>query len=152
MLPTKKITIAFLLFIGFAVSAFRSDNAVTVPTDDFATVIIYRGGQLFGATKNYVIFANGERICELSNNKYIEHRVKPGHISYMANETGINLFKKETGFALDTEAGKKYYIQCTVKTSFTRSRMELSEVTENTAKRDMEKLTVDNCQERMNKN
>ena len=152
MFLTRKTATALLLVIGFAVSAFRSDNAMPGPTDDFATVYIYRSGQFMGSTMNFALFANEVKICELSNNKYIEHRVKPGHIVYMANETGINLFKKETGFALDVEAGKKYYIQCTVKSSLTRRRMELSEVTENTAKRDMAKLTIDKCQERLEAN
>lgn len=132
-------------------SAFRSDSIRTNSTADFATVYIYRGGQFFGSGLNYAIFVNGERICKLSNNKYIEYKAKPGKLSLTAQRGGIEVFKRETELELDTEAGKKYYVKGEVKSSVMRTRLELSEVTENTAKRDMNGMTVDNCQETLNK-
>ncbi|MBD2756447.1 DUF2846 domain-containing protein [Spirosoma validum] len=131
-------------------SAFRSDSINENPTADFATVYIYRGGQFFGSGLNYAIYANGEKICKLSNNRYIEYKVKPGTLSLTARNGGIEVFKKETGIDLEIEAGKKYYVRGDLKTSITRSRLEMSEVTENTAKRDMNGMTVDNCQEALN--
>ena len=114
--------------------------------DDTATVYIYRGGQFMGALANYAVYVNGEKICKLSNERYIEYHAKPGTLNFMAKNGGIEVFKKETGLELPVEAGHKYYVRGDIKTSFTRARMELSEVTESTAKRDMAKLTVDNCQ------
>ncbi|GAB3799258.1 hypothetical protein GCM10028819_22190 [Spirosoma humi] len=119
----------------------------TASTDDFATVYIYRGGQFFGSALNYAIFANEVMICKLSNNRYIEYKAKPGKLSLTAHRGGVELFKKETGLDLNVEAGKKYYVKSDQKSSITRTRLELSEVTENTANRDMKDMTVDACQE-----
>ena len=125
-------------------SAFRPAPAAA---DDTATVCIYRGGQFMGALANYAVDINGQKICKLSNERYIEYKAKPGTLNIMAKNGGVEVFKKETGLELAVEAGHKYYVRGDIKTSITRARMELSEVTENTAKRDMAKLTPDNCQQ-----
>jgi hypothetical protein len=134
---------AVMLMAAFS-SAFRPAPAAD---DDMATVCIYRGGQFMGAMANYAVYVNGEKICKLSNERYIEYKAKPGKLDIMAKNGGMEVFKKETGLELNVEAGHKYYVRGDIKTSFTRARMELSEVTENTAKRDMAKLTPDNCQQ-----
>lgn len=136
--------LATLLAAGalLALTAFRS----APPADDYATVYIYRGGQFMGSLANYSVFINGQRICKLSNERYIEYHAKPGTLAISAKNGGVEVFKKETELELPVEAGRKYYVRGDIKSSLTRMRMELSEVTENTAKRDMTKLTVDNCQ------
>lgn len=140
------------LFVGLLIlfSAFRSDSIGTNPSADFATVFVYRGGQFFGATLNYSIYANGQKICKLSNNRYLEYKAKPGKLALTAQRGGLEVFKRETGVDLDVEAGKTYYIRGDQKSSVTRTRLEMSEVTENTAKRDMKDMTVDLCQEAAN--
>ncbi|GAB2584730.1 DUF2846 domain-containing protein [Spirosoma areae] len=143
----KKTTYLFALCLFLLSTAFRSDLPGTRVHADFATVYIYRGGQFFGSGLNYAIFANGERICKLSNNRYIEYKAKPGKLSLTAHRGGVEIFKKETGLDMDVEAGKKYYVKGDQKSSITRTRLELSEVTESTAKRDMTGMTVDACQE-----
>ena len=125
-------------------SAFRPAPSAD---DTMATVYIYRGGQFMGALANYAVYVNGEKICKLSNERYIEYQAKPGTLTLMAKNGGVEVFKKETGLDLTVEAGRKYYVRGDIKASITRARMELSEVTENTAKRDMVKLTADNCQQ-----
>ncbi|HEX8329407.1 MAG TPA: DUF2846 domain-containing protein [Hymenobacter sp.] len=121
------------------------------PAEETATIYIYRGGQFMGALANYAVYVNDQKICKLSNERYIEYQAKPGKLNIMAKNGGVEVFKKETGLELTVEAGRKYYVRGDIKTSFTRARMELSEVTENTAKRDMEKLTADNCQQAASK-
>lgn len=116
------------------------------PADGTATIYIYRGGQFMGALANYAVYVNGQKICKLSNERYIEYQAQPGTLSLMAKNGGVEVFKKETGLELPVEAGHKYYVRGDIKTSFTRARMELSEVTESTAKRDMAKLSPDKCQ------
>ncbi|NEU69053.1 DUF2846 domain-containing protein [Spirosoma agri] len=147
----KRLSLFFLLCLGLITSAFRSDKKSVDRADDFATVYVYRGGQFFGSTLNYSIYVNGEKICKLSNNKYIEYKAKPGKLSITAQRGGIEVFKRETALELDAEAGKKYYVKGDVKSSITRTRLDMSEVTENTAKRDMNGMTIDNCQEALNK-
>ncbi|WP_461065109.1 DUF2846 domain-containing protein [Spirosoma horti] len=145
----KTVSLVMLLCLSMLGSAFRTDSMQknTTSTDDFATVYIYRGGQFFGSALNYAIFANEEMICKLSNNRYIEYKAKPGKLSLTAHRGGVEIFKKETGLDLNVEAGKKYYVKGDQKSSITRTRLELSEVTENTANRDMKEMTVDVCQE-----
>lgn len=143
----KSSIIVCSICLGLLSMAFRSDSPTFRKPADEATVYIYRGGQFFAAAINYSIYANGEKICKLSNNKYIEYSAKPGKLSLTALRGGVEVFKRETGIDLDVEAGKKYYVKGEVKSSIMRTRLELSEVTENTAKRDMNGLTVDNCQE-----
>ena len=147
----KKHQIFLAVCLCTSLAAFRSDN--TLPTrwaDDVATLIIYRGGQAFGLGMNYSIFVNGQKICKLSNNRYIEYKAKPGKIALTAKRGGVEVFKRETGLDLDAKAGTTYYVQGDVKSSLTRTRLELSEVTESTAKRDMKDMGVDNCQESLN--
>lgn len=146
----KKISLLVLVCLGLLTSAFRSDSISIGETADFATVYIYRGGQFFGSAINYSIFANGEKICKLSNNRYIEYKAKPGKLSLTALRGGIEVFKRETGLDLEVENGKKYYVRGDQKSSITRTRLELSEVTESTAKRDMTSMSLDNCQETAN--
>jgi len=143
----KTFVCGFLGMLLLTATAFRSDSRSVPAGADYATVIIYRGGQAFALGLNYSIFANGEKICKLSNNRYIEYKAKPGKLSLTAQRGGIEVFKRETGIDLDVEAGKKYFVQGDVKSSLMRTRLELSEVTENTAKRNMADMTVDNCQE-----
>ena len=137
------IRLSAVVLLAALFSAFR----LVPPTDGMATVCIYRGGQFMGALSNYAVYINGEKICKLSNERYIEYQAKPGTLNIMAKNGGVEMFKKETGLELTVEAGHKYYVRGDIKASITRARMELSEVTENTAKRDMAKLTVDNCQQ-----
>ena len=145
----KTVAILILLCSSILGAAFRTDSIQNDSTsaDDFATVYIYRGGQFFGSALNYAIFANEEMVCKLSNNRYIEYKAKPGKLSLTAHRGGVEIFKKETGLDLTVEAGKKYYVKGDQKSSITRTRLELSEVTENTANRDMKDMTVDACQE-----
>lgn len=148
----NKLTHGYLLLVVVLLTAFRTDNGrVTKLKADSATLYVYRGGQFFAAGINYVIQVNGKDVCRLSNNKYIEYQVSPGKLTIAARRGGVELFKRETGVEIDAEAGKKYFVRGDVKSSITRTRLELSEVTENTAKRDMEKMTADNCQEALEK-
>ncbi|MBC7921821.1 MAG: DUF2846 domain-containing protein [Ferruginibacter sp.] len=147
----KKMTLligvsTFLALAGFVPSPHSVNEAAPTIVED-ATVYIYRGGQAFSAGLNYVVEANGNKICRLSNNKYIEYKTAPGKINFTAHRGGVEILKKETGIDLDVEAGKKYYIKCDVKSSITRTRLEMSEVTANTGERDLQKLKPDTCME-----
>jgi hypothetical protein len=85
----------------------------------------------------------------LSNNKFIKHEVKPGKHVYTAKVGGVGILKKETEVEINAEPGQSYYIACNVKTSFTRARLELIEVTKSTGEKQMQKMTLDNCQEKI---
>lgn len=144
----KKIVFA-LLTITIATVLFSFSHSAKHDDAEMATVYIYRVGQFNAAAANWSIFADGEKICKLSNNKYIKHQVKPGAHEYNAKVGGVEIFKKETGITIDTEAGKSYYIACNVKSSITRARLELLEVTKSTAEKQMAKMSLDNCQDKI---
>lgn len=132
------------------VACLRAQDS-TASKGGAATLYIYRGGQFTNALNNWALFVDGEKVCKLSNNKFIVVKVQPGKRTITSKIGGIDLFKKETAIELETEAGGSYYVACTIKQSFTRSRMEFMEVTKSTAAKQMEGIALDNCQEGIDK-
>lgn len=132
-----------------SILSFTLVKTTAEKSDDPATIYIYRVGQFGAAANNWSIFADEQKICKLSNNKYIMHKVKPGKHVYTAKIGGVGILKKETEIEIEAEAGKSYYIACNVKQSFTRVRLELVEVTKSSADKQMAKMSLDNCQEKV---
>lgn len=157
----KSLIILFLasLFIGWntQLSAQEGEAAPTVSATDGsaggkAKLIIYRDKQFAGSALNFAIYINDVKLCKLSNNRYIEWEVDPGEIVVNAKRGGMEAFKKKTEIKLDAEAGATYFIRCDLQSSLMRTRMEMSEVTQNTAKRDMEEMQADDCQNNLEDN
>ena len=138
---------AILLCLSIFTISFTIHHRVPSHKAANAVVYIYRVGQLTGALANWAIFSDGQKICMLSNNKYLKVEVQPGKHVYNAHVGGAALFKKETEVEINAEEGQNYYIACNVKTSLTRQRLELIEVTKGTAEKQMEKMQLDKCQE-----
>lgn len=138
----KKIIFAFLLTLAFSNFSKANQNA---PADS-AVIYIYRVGQWGGAGANWAMFVDEQKLCKLSNNKFIRVVVKPGKHNISSKVGGVGMFKKETELEVEAEAGGEYYVACNIKQSFTRARLEMVEVTKGTGKKQMEKMTVDNCQ------
>lgn len=147
--PAKNCVMRKLVFLFLLASLGREVQAQD--TANLATVYIYRGGQFTGSLSNWALFVDGNKICKLSNNKFITVKVQPGKRVISSKIGGADLFKKETMIELETEAGKSYYVACTIKQSFTRARMEFMEVTKSTADKQMQGMTLDNCQEDIDK-
>ena len=78
--------------------------------------------------------------------------VKPGKHLISSKVGGVGMFKKETELEIETEAGGEYFVACNIKQSITRARLEMIEVTKGTGKKQMEKMTIDNCQEEIDGN
>ena len=112
-----------------------------------ATIYIYRGGQLTGAAANWAVFVDEKKLCKLSNNKFMKVEVDAGKHQVTAKVGGVQILKKETEIEIDAEEGKSYFIACNVKSSITRARLELMEVTKSTADKQMQKMSLDKCQE-----
>ena len=71
---------------------------------------------------------------------------EPGDSDFRAQVGGVQTWpKKVTGLEIPLEAGKVYYIKTNVKTSFTRARVELTEVTDRAAQKEMAELSLDRC-------
>lgn len=114
---------------------------------DTTYIYVYRVGQWNAAGANWAIFLDENKICKLSNNKYMRLAVTPGKHKISAKVGGAGLFKKETEIEIEAEAGGSYYVACNVKQSITRTRLEMVEVTKNSAAKQMEKMDLDKCQE-----
>ena len=87
----KKATWLFLLlFVGCHLTSV----AQQIEKDPaMATLVFYRDGQFFGSGVNFNVFVNGEKICKLSNNKYLVYKVKPGKTEIGTGTAGLNLAK-----------------------------------------------------------
>ena len=113
---------------------------------ELATIVIYRTPQLQGVASNWAIFDSKERICKLSNKKYLIYQRKPGDAYFRAQVGGLQTWpKKVTALEIPLEAGETYYIKTNMKMSFTRARVELTEVVERAAKKELSNLSLDNC-------
>lgn len=126
--------------------SFSHAPASNTPPEE-ATIYIYRGGQFAGSARNWSIFVDEQKVCKLSNNKFIKVSVKPGKHVINSKIGGVEMLKKETGLEIEVEAGKDYFVSCNVKQSFTRFRLELMEVTKSTADKQMKDMAMDKCQD-----
>ena len=135
---------ALALLLAIQPEADPVSRTVSTATADSATVYFYRGKQFTSALANYVLLANDKQICRLSVKRYVVYKALPGKVYFTSREGGLAIPKKEQ-LELDLEAGKSYYVQCDVKTGLVTTRMEMTEVTESTAKKKMDGLQPDNC-------
>ena len=110
--------------------------------DGQSKLVLYRNKEYVGSAANSKILVNGEEICKLSNNRYIEYSIDPGKIVISA-KIGMS---KPTILKMETEANKTYYIMVGFKQSLINAKSILTEVTERTAKEDMDGMKIDNCE------
>jgi hypothetical protein len=114
---------------------------------DSTYIYIYRTGQFNGSLANWTIFVDGQKTCKLSNNRFIRVPVQPGKHTISAKMSGASVLKKETEVEIEAEKGNNYFVACSIKSSITRARLEMIEVTKSTGTKQMEHMTLDNCQE-----
>lgn len=149
----KLLSIALLPLVAVLLAAQPHDGPKGTPTTtlaaDSATVYFYRGKQFSASLVNYVLLANDKEICRLSVKRYVMYKAVPGKVYFTSREGGLAIPKREQ-LELDLEAGKSYYVQCDVKTGLITTRMEMTEVTESTAKKKMDGLQPDNCMTKAN--
>lgn len=143
----KKTLVACLIIFGCSTCSFGQDqNPLPLPSSspDSATVVFYRGSQLWRALVNFTIRANGVELCRLSNNRYLVYRTVPQKCTFTNVAGGLNIPDKEK-LQIDLEGGKVYYVQCDIKSGLFTDRMEMTEVMESTARRKMVGVIPDRC-------
>jgi len=143
----KKFLFITLLPLLFAFTP--SEKVEEFSDEDKATIVFYRKGQFGGALQNYNVYVNGRKLCKISNGKFFSYKIAPGEVYLTSKAGGVEVFKKKENFSMEVEAGETYYIECNLKRSLTRYRMEFTEVTNNTAKNAMKKLEEDNCMDEL---
>jgi hypothetical protein len=141
----KRILFAMTCLLS-GVLSFAGNNDPK-PKAATATIYIYRTGSWSGAANNWALFVDGEKVCKLSNNRFIKVDVPAGKHRVSSKIGGLEVLKKETELEIEAEAGKSYFVACNVKQSLTRARLEMTEVTKSSADKQMEKMTLDKCQE-----
>lgn len=139
----KTILALFILLASFGA---KGQSEIPSAPADKALVLFIRPSELNAALDNWVLMADGDEFCRISNNRYVTYLAKPGKITFSAKRGGIGIGKPKTGLDLEVEAGKTYYVQCDVKTNLINVRILLNETTFNTAKKFMEKAKPDNCE------
>ena len=148
IMMNKLFSIALLPVVALLLAIQSETGNISEMTSpkgaDPATVYFYRGKQFGSALQNFVLKADGKEICRLSVKRYVVYKGQPGKVAFSAVEGGLAIPKKEM-LELELEAGKSYYVQCDVKSGLVTTRMEMTEVTESTAKKKMEGMEADNC-------
>ena len=133
-----------VIAMAFTNVMYGQEFTLKSTSPDSATVIFYRGGQLWRALVNFTIRANGQELCRLSNNRYMIYKSAPGKCTFTNVAGGLNIPDKEK-LEMELEGGKMYFVQCDLKSGFFTDRMEMTEVTESTAKRKLSGTLPDNC-------
>ncbi|MEZ0609232.1 DUF2846 domain-containing protein [Fibrella sp. WM1] len=136
--------IAATLIGCLSLTAALAQELAIQPEKDKAVVVFYRKKQFSGAALNFTIRANGQEICRLSNKRYLIYKTSPGKTEFTTVAGGLNIPDKEK-LTLDLQAGKIYYVQGDMITRFFTNKMELSEVTESTAQKNLPEMKPDNC-------
>ena len=149
----KKILLVTLLcnaaLLSFAAPITKT--TATKPVNDSSFIYIYRVGQFGGALANFSVYLDGKKLCKLSNNKFFRIPVTKGSHTISSKVGGMSMFKKETDVEIEATKGGEYYIACNMKSSITRVRLEMIEVTKGTGTKQLQGMTEDNCQNKIDK-
>ena len=89
----------FMLLIGNnTLAQVYPELEKAMKNTEVATVVIYRTPQLYAAAQNWAIFEGGNKICKLSNKKYLIYQREPGDSDFRAKIGGVQTWpKKVTG-------------------------------------------------------
>jgi hypothetical protein len=80
-----------------------------------AVIYIYRPGKFFDNARNYDLYMDDARLCEMGNkSSYIVRVFKEGKANFHANVQG-----HEASVTTDIQYGKKYYLRCEIKWGLT---------------------------------
>lgn len=125
---------------------FAQDAPTLSPEPGKALIVFIRPAEMTAALDNWVLLADGEEFCRISNNRYVLYQAKPGKVSFAAKRGGIGIGKPVTGIDFDLKEGEIFYVQCQIKTNLVNVRILLNEITERTAKQYLEKAKPDKCE------
>ena len=140
----KKLLFIFSLCMS-GLSSFAQTELPAAPADK-ALVVFIRPAEMQGALANWVLIANDEEFCRISNNRYVTYLAQPGKITFSSKRGGIGIGKPKDFLEMELEAGKTYYVQCEIKTNLINIRILLNEITLSTAKKFFAKAKPDNCE------
>jgi len=138
--------LAATLLLSASCFAQESEMPELKPEQDKALVVFIRPPEMMSALDNWVLMAENEEFCRISNNRYVLFQAKPGKVNFTAKRGGIGIGKPQTGIDFDMKAGEIYYVQCQVKSNLVNVRILLNEITKRTAENFLQKAKPDKCE------
>jgi hypothetical protein len=102
-----------------------------------ATVYVYRSNTWLSVARKYWVYAIGNPICKISNNRHCQLTLPTGPVTFTTKLAGLTLVpKKRSQLALTLEPGKTYYLQANLKTKLLplQAILPLTEVVPNADK------------------
>lgn len=139
-------TLFTVIFAWAALISFGQDAPQLTPQEGKALVVFIRPPELTSALDNWVLLADNEEFCRISNNRYVLYHAKPGKVNFSSRRGGIGIGKPVTGIDFELKEGEVYFVQCQVKTNLINVRILLNEITERTANQYLTKAKPDNCE------
>ncbi len=106
---------------------------VTRQDDSKATVYVYRPGKFFGKALEPSVFLGEQKLLDMDNARYFALKLDPGRHVLRSNE-------KDSEIDQSWEAGKTYYVKITIASGKMKGHGQMGMVTENLARREMQKL------------
>lgn len=133
----------FFMLLGIIANA--QDTIPSAPSDK-ALIIFIRPPEMASALDNWVLMADDNEFCRISNNRYVTYLSMPGKVIFSSKRGGLGIGKPKDHLELELEAGKTYYVQCDIKSNLINIRILLNEITKSTAKKFLLKAKPDNCE------
>ena len=130
-------TLIVTLFFASLASAQDSTNVET------GKIYFLRSTGFQGSAVAFKTFIDGEFVCKLNNKKYSIHEVSAGKHECSVQFGGKVSKDKAEKFVIQVEPEKITYVQLVFETGILINNIYCEEVTENTAKSKMVKMTED---------
>ncbi len=117
-----------LMLIGCATTSTTVSENIKLPTpnEDQGLMFFYRPAKMYAAVVSYDMNLNNQVIGKVKNGKYFYQYVDPGSYTLTA-ET-----RDKESLTLEVEAGKTYYIRCSIKQTMMSNIPTLKLVDEST--------------------
>lgn len=126
-----------VLCLGTMTASAKGDEPANKTT---AKIILFRPFNFTNWSNNFSIFANNQRICKLSNNRFVEYEVAPGAVSLKSNASfGIS---ERKFLDLNVEAGKTYFVRCDVLNQFFAMTLDMTPIADEMGKKYLQMYNV----------
>lgn len=136
-------SIILSLFI-LASTLVKGQTESTQAAPQTGKIYFLRSTGYTGSAQGFTVFIDDTVVCKLNNKRFSIHNVASGIHSFSVQFAGKTSKEKAERIEINIEAGKTYYIQLIFQSGFFANNLYCQEVTENSAKTIMNKLTEDN--------
>jgi len=134
--------LSLLIFISASIS-MNGQNDTVNSSMQMGKVYFLRSTGFSGSAQGFTVFIDDIEVCKLNNKKFSIHDVPAGNHRFSVQFAGKKSKEKAERIEINVEAGKTYYIQLIFQTGFVKNNLYCQEVTENSAKTMMDKLSED---------